>query len=118
MSKRSNSEPKQSFWNTVEEGSETWVSWLSDPERPGESWITLKVLDWEPKTWEYQGRDWKPRLYLETNMGKLAISSKRLQKTLLNYAKEKYEGYIRITRIGSGLNTHYIVKKIIKFDEV
>lgn len=89
----------------VDSGVSEWVSFKNVKT------ISVKIDDWNIKTWEYTDRDWKPKEYLDTNKGKLAIGE-RLKRALLPYAKQRYSKEITIEAVGDGLNRQYYVYEV------
>jgi len=95
---RKQSKTEYPFWETVEEKPITiWVNFKDNVP------VFLKILDWNPKTWEYKNKSWGKTLYLETNKGYLRISSKRLQRALKPYVGSK--NWLKITRKSVGDTT-------------
>jgi len=102
---------KIAFWDTVTEQKD--IFWVNFSDHP----IVLKVLDWNPKEWKYENRNWEPSLYLETDKGNLRITSKRLQRALKPFVGFQGDLLIRRQMGQSSLETYYEVKKFNKAEE-
>ena len=99
-----------SFWNELKtdiaEGKSEWVKYPT-------GFAIVRVLDWSPKIWIETVRDDRPpeKPYLITDKGNLDLGSKRLQRQLLPFAEENFQGRLIINREGKSVNTQYNVSE-------